>query len=68
MCIPPVNEPQTSHFSLLRQLADELELSYLSMGMSSYDECAIEQGATHVRVGTAIFGQRRYNIKGGKWK
>ncbi len=59
MCIPPHDEPPEKHFALLAKLADELALPYLSMGMSHDFETAIRLGATHVRVGTAIFGARR---------
>ncbi len=58
MCIPPVNENPGPHFALLRKLAQKLDLTALSMGMSSDYETAIEMGATHVRVGSAIFGSR----------
>lgn len=58
MCIPPVNEEPALHFALLAKLADENGLKGLSMGMSGDFEAAIEFGATHVRVGTAIFGAR----------
>ncbi|MGI9354210.1 MAG: YggS family pyridoxal phosphate-dependent enzyme [Rhizobiaceae bacterium] len=58
MCIPPVNENPGPHFALLRKLAKEAGVEKLSMGMSSDFETAIEFGATHVRVGSAIFGTR----------
>ncbi len=58
MCIPPVNEEPALHFALLKNLAAECGLASLSMGMSSDFETAIRFGATHVRVGTAIFGER----------
>ncbi|MFA9443507.1 MAG: YggS family pyridoxal phosphate-dependent enzyme [Hyphomicrobium sp.] len=58
MCIPPVDEEPAVHFALLAKLADELSLKGLSMGMSDDFETAIEFGATHVRVGSAIFGMR----------
>lgn len=60
MCIPPVSENPGPHFAMLRKLADELGLKSLSMGMSSDFETALELGATHVRVGSAIFGERDY--------
>lgn len=60
MCIPPVNENPGPHFALLRKLAGQLGLSCLSMGMSSDFETAIELGATYIRVGSAIFGDRDY--------
>ena len=58
MCIPPVNEEPALHFALLKKLASECGLPYLSMGMSADFETAIRFGATHVRIGTAIFGER----------
>ena len=58
MCIPPLNEEPALHFALLKKLAQESGLSSLSMGMSADFETAIRFGATHVRVGTAIFGER----------
>ena len=58
MCIPPVDEEPAVHFAFLSKLARELGLSGLSMGMSSDYETAIAFGATHVRVGSAIFGGR----------
>ena len=58
MCIPPADEPPAPHFALLAKLARPEGLRYLSMGMSADFEIAIRFGATHVRVGTAIFGER----------
>lgn len=58
MCIPPVEEEPAVHFAFLAKLAKESGLKGLSMGMSSDFEAAIEFGATHVRVGSAIFGSR----------
>jgi pyridoxal phosphate enzyme (YggS family) len=58
MCIPPAAEPAGPHFALLAQLARENSLSVISMGMSGDYEQAIAQGATHVRVGSALFGAR----------
>ncbi len=58
MCIPPVNEPPALHFSLLKKLAARHGLLHLSMGMSADFEKAIACGATYVRVGTALFGER----------
>jgi PLP dependent protein len=58
MCIPPVNEEPALHFALLNQLARECGLDSLSMGMSADYETAIRFGATHLRIGTAIFGER----------
>lgn len=58
MCIPPADTDPAPHFSMLSHLAGELDLVLLSMGMSDDFETAIRCGATHVRVGSAIFGQR----------
>jgi PLP dependent protein len=58
MCIPPVDEPPAPHFALTAKIAHRNGLSLLSMGMSSDFPTAIALGATHVRVGTAIFGAR----------
>jgi PLP dependent protein len=58
MCIPPAEGDPRPHFRSLRQLAGGLALRELSMGMSADFEIAIEEGATLVRVGTAIFGER----------
>lgn len=58
MCIPPVDEEASLHFALLAKIADRNGLSGLSMGMSSDFEKAIAFGATHIRVGSAIFGAR----------
>src|SRR5260370_19371477 len=58
MCIPPVEEDPAIHFAFLRELAGRNGLGLLSMGMSGDFERAIALGATHVRVGTAIFGSR----------
>ena len=58
MCIPPVEEEPGLHFALLREIARRNGLAGLSMGMSSDFETAIRYGATHIRVGTAIFGER----------
>ena len=58
MCIPPLDEAPAPHFALLAQLAREQGLPFLSMGMSADFELAIRFGATHVRVGSAIFGER----------
>jgi hypothetical protein len=58
MCIPPVNEEPALHFALLKTLARDCGLDLLSMGMSEDFETAIRFGATHLRVGTAIFGER----------
>ncbi|MEQ1523243.1 MAG: YggS family pyridoxal phosphate-dependent enzyme [Aestuariivirga sp.] len=58
MCIPPVNDAPDRHFELLAQIARRHDLKNLSMGMSGDFETAIKFGATHVRVGSAIFGTR----------
>lgn len=58
MCIPPADEHPAPHFALLREIARRQDLDQLSMGMSADYETAIQFGATHVRVGTAIFGSR----------
>jgi PLP dependent protein len=58
MCIPPADAPPSPHFALLAKLAKNLGLPLLSMGMSADFEAAIQMGATHVRVGSAIFGAR----------
>ncbi len=60
MCIPPVEEEPSLHFALLAKIAARNGLTGLSMGMSSDFEQAIALGATHVRVGSAIFGERVY--------
>lgn len=73
MCIPPVGpdaESARSWFAALREMRDALEIEFgvklpaLSMGMSGDFEVAIEEGATHVRVGSAIFGKRAYRVDG----
>ncbi len=58
MCIPPVDQDLAQHFAQLRDLAQRLNLPKISMGMSADYQTAIACGATHVRVGTAIFGHR----------
>lgn len=58
MCLPPLGADPVPHFDMLRRLGEGLELSFLSMGMSADFEAAIEHGATHIRVGSAIFGER----------
>jgi hypothetical protein len=60
MCIPPIDEPPEPHFKRLAELASKLGLRDISMGMSADFESAIECGATHIRVGSAIFGERDY--------
>lgn len=59
MCLPPVNEAPSPHFILLRKLAERNGLSELSMGMSADFETAIRLGASHIRVGSALFGLRQ---------
>ena len=61
MCIPPLNEEPALHFSLLRKMQERNNIRFLSMGMSSDYESAIMFGATHVRIGSAIFGERISN-------
>jgi pyridoxal phosphate enzyme (YggS family) len=58
MCIPPADRPVSPHFALLAKIAARHNLSELSMGMSADFELAIQLGATHVRIGSAIFGER----------
>lgn len=58
MCIPPADEPSAPHFALLTRLADAHGLPLVSMGMSGDYMIAARLGATHVRVGTALFGAR----------
>jgi len=58
MCIPPADEPAAGHFALLSTIAKRNGLKTLSMGMSGDYETAVTLGATHVRVGSAIFGAR----------
>ena len=62
MCIPPVDEEPSMHFALLKQIAERNGLAELSMGMSADYPTAVRFGATHVRVGTAIFGSRGPNL------
>ena len=58
MCLPPLDEPPAPHFALTREIARRNGLALLSMGMSADFAVAIAFGATHVRIGTAIFGER----------
>jgi pyridoxal phosphate enzyme (YggS family) len=58
MCIPPADEAPAPHFALTRKIADRNGLKFVSMGMSADFDIAIRFGATHVRVGSAIFGAR----------
>lgn len=60
MCIPPADEAPGPHFALLAKIAARNDLSIISMGMSADFETAVQLGATHVRVGSAIFGARDY--------
>jgi pyridoxal phosphate enzyme (YggS family) len=64
MCIPPEGEDSTPHFAALADIAARNGLSGLSMGMSGDFEAAIAAGATHVRIGSAIFGARDYAARG----
>ena len=59
MCIPPADDEPALHFALLHQIAKRNGLAQLSMGMSGDYETAVEMGASHVRVGTGIFGARQ---------
>ena len=65
MCIPPLDEEAGVHFAFLAKLAGELGLAQLSMGMSADFETAIAFGATHVRVGSQIFGSANAVIPAG---
>lgn len=58
MCIPPAGEVPTAHFNILARIAADQGLAILSMGMSEDFEAAIAAGATHVRLGSALFGRR----------
>ena len=58
MCLPPINEDPRTHFLKLADLGKKFNLNYLSMGMSGDYQVAIECGATHIRIGTHIFGER----------
>jgi len=60
MCIPPADEPAGPHFALLGKFAERYGLSQLSMGMSNDFETAILFGATQIRVGSALFGEREF--------
>ncbi|MCU0828475.1 MAG: YggS family pyridoxal phosphate-dependent enzyme [Tabrizicola sp.] len=62
MCIPPEGQDSTPHFAMLARMAAEHGLAGLSMGMSGDFEAAIAHGATHIRVGSAIFGARSYPV------
>ena len=58
MCIPPINELPSYHFGLLAKIANRNNIQNLSMGMSGDFEEGIKSGATHIRVGTKLFGER----------
>ena len=58
MCMPPIDEDPKKHFNLISQLAIQNKLKYLSMGMSADYKIALECGATHIRLGTILFGER----------
>ena len=58
MCVPPADTDPAPHFALLHEIAKRNGLKNLSMGMSGDYEAAIRFGATHVRIGTALFGAR----------
>ena len=60
MCIPPIEEDASPHFAFLNKLASQAGLASLSMGMSADFEDAIRLGATHIRIGSAFFGNRSY--------
>ena len=60
MCIPPIDEDASPHFAFLNKLALQAGLKSLSMGMSGDFEDAIRLGATHIRIGSAFFGDRSY--------
>lgn len=59
MCIPPADEPSGLHFAFLKKLADKLSLQDLSMGMSADYKKALPLGATYIRIGTGVFGERQ---------
>jgi len=61
MCVPPADKNPEQYFSLLQELAKKYNVHNLSMGMSNDYDIAIKYGATHIRVGTAIFGERTNN-------
>jgi uncharacterized pyridoxal phosphate-containing UPF0001 family protein len=58
MCVPPAGEQASPHFALLAQIAKRNGIVDLSMGMTADYQLAIQLGATHVRIGSAIFGSR----------
>ena len=61
MCIPPYNEEPTKYFNQLKAIAKENNLYELSMGMSGDYDKAIKCGATYIRLGTVLFGERKYD-------
>ena len=63
MCIPPINEEASLHFALLKKISESCGLKYLSMGMSADFEKSISFWATHIRVGSAIFGERLNSLE-----
>jgi len=65
MCIPPADAPPSPHFALLRKIAARNGLETLSMGMSGDYDAALQLGATHVRIGSAIFGSRPGGVRSG---
>jgi len=58
MCMPPINDDPAKHFTILRNLAEKKNLQFLSMGMSADYKKALMLGATHIRIGTLLFGSR----------
>ena len=58
MCIPPIQDNPENHFKMLKNIANKYQIKCLSMGMSSDYDIAVQNGATHVRLGTLIFGER----------
>ena len=58
MCLPPINSDSNKYFQILKKNSQKLNLSDLSMGMSSDYEQAVHHGSTYLRLGTAIFGER----------
>jgi len=66
MAIPPVDQPPRTHFRRLAEMTRERGLADLSMGMSEDFEAAIAEGATHVRVGSALFGERKAGLSGSR--
>ena len=58
MCIPPIDDNPEKHFKILKDIANKYQIKYLSMGMSNDYDIAVQNGATHVRIGTSIFGAR----------